>query len=73
MANLPLELVDTGEKRDALGRRRTPAERQAELVQAFKGSGMSMASFAAREGVNYTTFASRRSEGVRALECYFSL
>lgn len=57
MGNIPLELIKTGEQRDALGRRRTPVERRSHLVQAFKRSGLSMASFAAREGVHYTTFA----------------
>ena len=57
MGNIPLELVETGEQRDTLGRKRTPAERRAQLVQAFKQSGRTMAAFAAGEGVNYTTFA----------------
>ena len=66
MANIPLELVETGEQRDTLGRRRTPVERRAELVQAFKGSGLTMAAFAAREGVNYTTFAGWVQQSRRA-------
>ena len=57
MGNIPLELVETGEQRDVLGRKRTPRERREELVQAFRQSGQTMASFAAREGINYTTFA----------------
>lgn len=31
------ELIDTGEKRDALGRRHTPAERRVELLAIFQG------------------------------------
>lgn len=50
------ELIDTGEKRDALGRRRTPAERRAELLEAYRTSGLTQRSFARREGINYTTF-----------------
>jgi transposase-like protein len=50
------ELVETGEKRDALGRRRTPAERRTELLAAYRRSGLTQRAFAQREGVNYTTF-----------------
>ena len=60
------ELVETGERRDTLGRRRTPAERRAELLAAFRTSGLTQRAFARREGLNYTTFctwaqAARRS------------
>ena len=51
------ELVDTGEKRDARGRRLTPAARRAELVAAWRQSGLTQAAFARREGVKYPTFA----------------
>ena len=34
------ELVETGEKRDTLGRRHTPAERRAELLAAYRASGL---------------------------------
>ena len=50
------ELADTGEKRDALGRRRTPLERRAELLAAYRTSGLTQRAFARREGINYTTF-----------------
>lgn len=50
------ELIDTGEKRDALGRRRTPADRRAELLVAFRQSGLTQKAFALREGLTYTTF-----------------
>lgn len=50
------ELVETGEKRDMLGRRRTPAERRAQLLAAFHTSGLTQRAFARQEGVNYTTF-----------------
>jgi transposase-like protein len=60
------ELVETGERRDALGRRRTPRERRAELLRAYRASGLTQKAFARREGVHYTTFctwaqAERRS------------
>jgi len=54
-ANDP-ELVETGEKHDALGRRRTPPERRAELLAAYRSSGLTQAAFAQREGITYSTF-----------------
>ena len=67
-ANEP-ELVETGEKHDALGRRRTPAERRAELLAAYRASGLTQSAFARREGIRYSTFctwaqAERRSGGL---------
>ena len=50
------ELVDTGEKHDTLGRRRTPAERRAELLSAYRQSGLTQSAFARREGIRYSTF-----------------
>jgi transposase-like protein len=50
------ELVETGEKRDTLGRRRTPVERRAELLAAYRQSGMTQSAFAQREGLRYSTF-----------------
>lgn len=51
------ELIDTGEKRDRRGRRISNLERRAEAVQAWRGSGLTMAAFARREGIEYSTFA----------------
>lgn len=50
------ELIDTGEKRDVLGRRHTPRERRAELLAAFRQSGLTQTAFARREGIRYSTF-----------------
>ncbi len=60
------ELVETGEKRDVLGRRHTPPERRAELLAAYRSSGLTQSAFARREGIRYSTFctwaqAERRS------------
>lgn len=55
---LTTELVETGEKRDRLGRTITPVARRTELVAAWRASGMTQAAFAQREGVRYTTFVS---------------
>jgi hypothetical protein len=52
------ELVETGETRDQLGRKLTPASRREELVIAWRQSGLTQAAFARREGVRYPTFAS---------------
>lgn len=50
------ELVETGEKRDVLGRRLTPGERRAELLTVFRASGLTQAAFARQEGLKYSTF-----------------
>jgi len=50
------ELIETGEQRDVLGRRRTPLERRAELLAAYRQSGLTQKAFARREGITYTTF-----------------
>lgn len=50
------ELVETGEKRDTLGRRRTPLARRAELLAAFRQSGLTQTAFARQEGIRYSTF-----------------
>ncbi|QYM78334.1 helix-turn-helix domain-containing protein [Horticoccus luteus] len=52
------EVIETGEQRDALGRRRRPAEQRAELLAAYRSSGLTQRAFARREGINYTTFCS---------------
>jgi len=57
MGAIIAEVVDTGEKRDARGRRVTPAERVVQMVQAYRASGMTMAAFARRERLKYATFA----------------
>ena len=49
--------METGEKRDQLGRRITPATRRAELVAAWRTSGLTQAAFARREGITYSSFA----------------
>ena len=54
---LTTELVETGEKRDRLGRKITPRARRAELVAAWRESGLTQAAFARREGVIYSSFA----------------
>ena len=57
MGTTVAELVETGEKRDGRGRRIRPKEEQAEYVQAYRESGLTMAAFARREGLKYPTFA----------------
>lgn len=57
MGTITAELVETGEKRDARGRRMTPVQRRSAIVRAYRASGLTQAAFARREGLNYSTFA----------------
>jgi transposase-like protein len=57
MGTTTIELVETGDKRAGNGRRVTSAERRSELVAAYRQSGLTMAAFARREGMRYSTFA----------------
>ena len=57
MMTMTTELIDTGEKRDGRGHRISSVERRAEVVRAWRGSGLTMAAFARRECVEYSTFA----------------
>lgn len=57
MGTIIAEVVDTGEKRDGRGRRVFPRARRRALLEAYGASGLSMAAFARRERINYTTFA----------------
>jgi hypothetical protein len=49
--------IDNGDRRDARGRRWTPATQRAKLVRACHHSGLTQAQFTAREGLRYSTFA----------------
>src|SRR5688572_21644231 len=57
MGTIVAEVVDNGEKRDGRGRRLTAADRRAEVVRAYRASGLTMAAFARRERIKYPTFA----------------
>jgi transposase-like protein len=57
MAAITTKLVETGEKRDTRGRRVMPAGRRAQMVEAYRASGLTMAGFARREKLKYATFA----------------
>jgi transposase-like protein len=57
MGAITTEVVDTGERRDGRGRRVIPRAQRVALIEAYRSSGMSMAAFARRERINYTTFA----------------
>ena len=66
MGVITTEVVDTGEKRDVRGRRVTPSERRAQMVHAYRASGMTMAAFARRERINYATFTGWVAKGQRS-------
>lgn len=57
MGAIAAEVVDTGEKHDSRGRRIVAATQRRRLMEAFRSSGVTMAQFARREGVNYSTMA----------------
>jgi transposase-like protein len=57
MVTTTTELIDTGEKRDRRGRHISSVERRAEAVTAWRESGVTMAAFARKEGLAYSTFA----------------
>jgi transposase-like protein len=50
-------LVETGDKRDGRGHRIATLARRAELVAEYRQSGLTMAAFARRESLAYSTFA----------------
>jgi transposase-like protein len=50
-------LVETGDKRDGRGHRIATMTRRAELVAQYRQSGLTMAAFARRESLAYSTFA----------------
>ena len=67
MRAITTEVVDTGEKRDRRGRRMTPADRRAQVVEAYRASGLTMAAFARRERINYATFAGWVAKAQRSM------
>jgi hypothetical protein len=65
MKMIAAELIDTGEKRDARGRKLMRTQHRTALLAAYRESGLTQKAFAAREGVSYSTltgwlFAERR-------------
>lgn len=57
MGTTPALLVETGEKRDGRGRRISALDRRAALVGDYRESGLTMAAYARREALAYSTFA----------------
>ena len=74
MATITTELLGEEAKRDKRGRKITPAPQRAELVAAYRASGLTMEAFARREGIKRTTLAKwaylhgRRTPAVRFAE-----
>jgi transposase-like protein len=57
METLMTELVNTGEMRDARGRRIAAPQQRTELIAAYRASGLTQRAFAQREGIKFHTFA----------------
>lgn len=57
MGAIATEIVDRGEKRDMGGRRVYPREERRRLIELYHSSGMTVAEFARRESINYSTMA----------------
>ena len=57
MGAIEPEVVETWDKRDGRGRKLRQAERRADFVRSYQSSGLTMAAFARREGLKYSTFA----------------
>jgi len=57
MATTAPELIIEESERDQRGRRITPAPRRAELVAAYRASGLTMKQFGRQEGINPLTLA----------------
>ena len=55
MGAITAEVLD--ERRDVRGRRVIPRTQRMDLIAAFRASGVTMAEFARREALNYSTFA----------------
>lgn len=51
------DVVDVGDKRNRRGHRIVPVAERTRLVAAYQASGLTMAAFARREGINYATLA----------------
>ena len=67
MGAITAEIIDTGQRRDAKGRKVTERVRRLELVEEYRGSGLTMAEYVRREGLNYSTFAGWVAKTSRAV------
>lgn len=56
MEAIAAELVDTGAKRDARGRRLAVRREREAVIAAYERSGLTQREFAAREGIKFFTF-----------------
>ena len=57
MGAIETELLETGEKRGPRGQVFRLAEQRMKFVRVYQSSGLTMAAFARREGLKYSTFA----------------
>ena len=56
MEAITTEVVDTGEKRDARGRRIAAARHRTAVIAAYQRSGLTQRAFAEREGIGFYRF-----------------
>ncbi len=56
MKTITTELVESGEKTDAQGRKLIRARERKAMIEAYEQSGLTQKAFAQREGVKYSTF-----------------
>lgn len=56
METITTELVETGEKRDARGRRIAVRRQRESVIAAYERSGLTQRAFAAREGIGFYRF-----------------
>ena len=57
MGAIKTELLETGERRGARGQVRHLVAQRIKFVRVYQSSGLTMAAFARREGLKYSTFA----------------
>jgi hypothetical protein len=70
MEALTTEVVETGEKRDASGRRLAVKRHREAMIAAYERSGLTQRAFAAREGIGFYRFVAwlkrhRQKDGKR--------
>jgi hypothetical protein len=58
MKTITTELIDTGEKKDARGRKLVSEQEREALLKAYRESGLTQRAFSQKEGIKFCTFTS---------------